>query len=449
MESRLRQALDLNERTDDTIRQENRAYVEQSGGQYSPLVRTQHSTPSGSSLAPSTDQLPTTQTRSNPIAIARLAPEKVNDTIGFEAGTDADDDDDDDDDDDAGIDVVERDAIQLRKKYGSSIVAASSSYHVGMANESSSKPLGSLLKAPFLGSLSKSETRLNSLPPISLAGESTIYNYDEEPQTEITSYGSLRESHQRGKFLDGPSSYREPRSGQVRRLDRNRLPFGLSQSHQPTISIAERIQQNQIRNSNSKQRTDATNKPVTEKSGLAILLAKASTEPVSEPLQEKLQLPSNIVTGEISHRLSGFGGEEEEAYDKFDPPTMMSTSMTAFEVLHSASQTRNVPKPEIHEHSFQPLARSMSDPTPHLQRSPMLSPSLMQLNSPVGAELGSMASTALSAEGGAPPLWPGSPFMASMAGGNGSLLLNTGATPFSPYEAHDPDMDEAFDMEME
>ena len=444
MESRLRQALDLKKRTDDTIHQENRAYTERSVGDYSPLVRAQHSTPPAASLAPSTDQFPTTQARSNPIAIARLPPEEVNDTVGFEAG------DDDDDDDDAGMDVVERDARQLRKKYGSSVIAAS-----GMTEELSSITSGSLLKAPYLGSLSKSESRLHSLPPISLMDESTIYNYDEEPQTEITSYGSLRESHQRGKFLDGPSSYREPRSGQVRRLDRHRFPVGLSRSHQPTISIAERIQQNKKRNSSLKQKTDATNSDVTEKSGLAILFAKASAEPASLEGKdaigphEAFKLPTTNVTGEFPQHLSVFGGDEDEAYDKFDPPTMMSTSMTAFEVLHNASHQWNVPKPENHEHSFQPLARSMSDPTPHLQRSPMLSPSSIQLNSPVGNELGSLASTAVLAEGGAPPFWQASPFMTSMVGEDASLLPNTRVSPFSPYEAHDPDMDAAFDMEME
>lgn len=37
------------------------------------------------------------------------------------------------------------------------------------------------------------------------------------------SYGSLRESHLGGRFLDGPSSYRDSRSGEIRRYD-ERLP---------------------------------------------------------------------------------------------------------------------------------------------------------------------------------------------------------------------------------
>jgi hypothetical protein len=404
---------------------------------------------SARSSSPSTDQSSKTQTRSNPIAIARPPAEKVKDPSGFET--------DEDDDDDASVDVVERDAIRLRKKYGSSIVQVSSSYQPGMtAEESPSILSGTLLRAPYLGSLSRSESHVSSLPPISLSDEQSMYKYDEDPPTEITSYGSLRESHQRGTFLDGPSSYREPHSGQLRRLDRNRGPGGLSRSHQPTISIGERIQQNQKRNSTLKQSSEPTN-DIASTSGLSIVLGNASKDTVTEDQKEgterlePLKLPSTNGEEQMLHHLSAFGGEDEEAYDKFDPPTMMSSSMTAFEVLHSTSYQQKLTNYEIRDEKFQPLSRSMSDPTPHhILRNPMQSPTLQQYNVPPDRmTVASPALTANAAQNDIPAFWAASSFMGGVMVGDGSLPPIIGASPSSQDEAHDPDTDAAFDMDME
>lgn len=409
------------------------------------------------------------QLRSSPIAIVRPPSEKASgEPTGFET----------DEDDDSEIDVVERDAMRLRRKYGDKVMAKS--YQPGMAQETSTS---SMLMAPYLGSLSKSENFLMSLPPISLSDENTNYQYG-EPPSEITSYGSLRESHQRGKFLDGPSSYREPRSGQIRRLDRLGRPgaAGLSKSHQPSMSIGERIQQAQ------KQKKDETGvaADVAGASTLAMMMDEASKNPQSgadEAVSEFESFKLGATTVVAPHELSAFDADEAEVYDKFDPPTMMSTSLTAFEVLHAASSvkmagyernhtqrfvqqqqgtqrfvqqhqhghisaasasthnnnitttTSSVLPSEaaIREQHFQPLSRSLSDPTPHhLQRSPMLAPTLQQ---PGGA------------------YWPhhhayGLTAMDHSAAAQHAAALGNNATT-APDQLDNPDTDEAFDMDME
>lgn len=50
-----------------------------------------------------------------------------------------------------------------------------------------------------------------ALPPTGVSTIPTVPN--------AMSYGSLRESHLGGRFLDGPSSYRDSRSGEIRRCD--------------------------------------------------------------------------------------------------------------------------------------------------------------------------------------------------------------------------------------
>lgn len=62
----------------------------------------------------------------------------------------------------------------------------------------------------------------------------------DEPPDTVVSYGSLRDSHQRGRFMDGPSSYREPSSGKIRHLD-HRLRYHGKQAKE--LNIGERLQQ--------------------------------------------------------------------------------------------------------------------------------------------------------------------------------------------------------------
>jgi len=464
----------------DILSQENRAFSEY-GAQHEPLSQQQleFHRPANSqeaydpglgahSWSSSAGQTPTRQLRSSPIAIVRPNNEKANEPTGFE--TDADDD--------SEVDVVERDAIRLRRKYGDKVVAASS-YQPGMTNEANSSSMFSktMLKAPYLGSLSKAENFLKSLPPISLSDENANYHLG-EPPSEITSYGSLRESHQRGKFLDGPSSYREPRSGQIRRLD-HRLRAGpsMSTSHQPPLSIGERIEQAQ------RQKKEETGDVVDAggASRLAMMMDKASKNDSDTQRGEEIsELDSfNLAAAApsaASHELSAFDTDEIENYDKFDPPNMMATSLTAFEVLHASSQlgagyqrnhtqrfmqqqqeqstaaasTRTTApssglpsEREVREQHFQPLSRSLSDPTPHhLQRSPMIAPTLQQLNSPP-------VTTALVGGGQPGVYWATAYGLGAMAqpGVQHAALANTSATADQLIDT--PDTDAAFDMDME
>jgi hypothetical protein len=472
----------------DMLYQENRVYSEY-GAQHEslweeqeqPLQRpAERSQPFPSSVLASQEL---SNLRSTPIAIVRPSGTRGNDGLGFET----------DDDDDSATDVVERDARRLRRKYGDKVVLTAASYQPESTTKD--KATSSILKAPYLGSLSKSENFLMSLPPISLSDkDSNVYRYNEDPPAEITSYGSLRESHQRGKFMDGPSSYREPRSGQIRRLDhRGRPPAGagagLSQSLQHnSLSIGERIQAAQKRRENEKQKQDETDAAGT--STLSMMLNGSSHNPDSPEEEattselEQFIIPPSTIAGVTPYQRSAFGDEDAEEYDKYDPPTMMSTSMTAFEILHTSqeamgfqrnnhtqrfvqrkqeqyvtsSNSNNSALPseaEIRGQRFQPLSRSLSDPTPHhLQHSPMLSPTLQQqLNppttalpgtgfnsAPVGATPGTTVATAY---------WPQQSY--DMVDPSATLAQHaalSNGTP-TPGQIHNPDTDGAFDMDME
>jgi hypothetical protein len=208
--------------------------------------------------------------RSIPIAIQRRSPSNRKKEIGdhhlSRSRTSIYDDDDDNDSD---IDV-EGDAIKLRRKYGNKIVQTyqqessilpSSTSAAGTTatrfrnhNRSLSTSSASILNAPYFGSLSRSTNQILSLPPMSLGGgdnnnDNIMYDDDGqvvvEPPESIISYGSLRDSHERGRFLDGPSSYREPMSGKIRQLD-HRLRYHGSRQ-QPAgsadLNIGERLRE--------------------------------------------------------------------------------------------------------------------------------------------------------------------------------------------------------------
>ncbi len=463
MQSRVQQSAEQGDQEDDTIYQENSAYTdygaqheslrEEKQGKY--LVEQQQPRANGStaySSSSSSGQTSTNQPRSSPIAIMRSLGVQPALAAGFET----------DDDDDSVVDVVERDAIRLRQKYGDRVVAVS--YQPGMTTEPiiSSK---SMLKAPYLGSLSKSENFLNFLPPISLSDEDK-YKYEEDTPAEIGSYGSLRESHQRGKFLDGPSSYREPRSGQIRRLDpRLRFPAGagLSSSQQHALSIGERIQQAQKEKETQKLNVKETSDgDATGTSTLSMMMDEASKNPDSQEEDRLSELERIVPIRGATHASSTLGAEDALSYDKFDPPTMMSTSLTAFEILHSTSKSMTeyrtvqrfsqgrqkqddslldtnsrVPsEAKIREQRFHPLSRSLSDPTPRqLQQSPMLSPTVQHLNSPRGDS--SLSGATLN------PYWANPYGMVDQSTQQASLATA------APDQIHNPDTDAAFDMDME
>jgi hypothetical protein len=379
-------------------------------------------------------QHPEAQARSNPIAILRppQADEMTAET----------------DDEDSVVDV-ELDAIRLQRKYGAKVVAAT--YQTRASEPMISR---SMLRAPYFGSLSRSENYL-SLPPMTLSDA-----YD-EPPADVGSYGSLRDSHQKGRFLDGPASYRDTRTGQLRSLNPRVRYNGVSNSN---LSIRERMQQAQQKmNEKKKKETKTETKDHKNTSTLAAMMDQASKEPetaTSAETNNGLPLPPGEST---AAELNQFG---ELEVNRFEPPAMMmSTSLTAFEYLLSANKL-NKPsgaarsfQPEILEHlvreeQFQPISRSKSDPTPHL-RSPRLGTRTATTNhQPPTMQLGTAETLPTNGWSNYAPTineTSSSAMFSTVGAPIGSLDPNKQGIVMLPYgfptQDHNPDTDGAFDMD--
>mmetsp|Transcript_5217 Transcript_5217/g.8238 ORF Transcript_5217/g.8238 Transcript_5217/m.8238 type:complete len:583 (+) Transcript_5217:67-1815(+) len=346
----------------------------------------------------------TAMPRSSPIAIVRPP------TGGNARVDDSDDDDEEDDDDDSGIDV-EKDALKLQKKYGGKIVQTYQAPSTMLNSNNNSRNIkpSSILNAPYLGSLSKSANQVLSLPPMSLAG-GTMYGNDSqlgEPPESIGGYGSLRDSHERGRFLDGPSSYREPTSGRIRQLD-HRLRY---HGRPPELSIGERMQQarklkeiqqkEQARRNSSSDDGEKPNEKQTATSSLSAMMNEVSitSHSAQEAAGDSSSLGEEILIPVMTNEMASFRDDEVQQMMTDTSNLMLSTSLTAFEILkttnvhvysddngyrQSSSRGVTVPSGEAnqttpgdaavasnlkqHHQHFQPLARSMSDPTPRFSQ---------------------------------------------------------------------------------
>ena len=325
--------------------------------------------------------------RSSPIAIIRPP-----------GGTKEEIVDCDFDDDDSVIDV-EGDAIKLQRKYGNKIIQSYIQESTLMKSNAGRREKSSVLNAPYLGSLSKSSNQVLSLPPISLAGDSTFIG---EPPESIVSYGSLRDSHERGRFLDGPSSYREPLSGKIRQLD-HRLRY---HGRQPELNIGERLQQSrklkEIRlKEESKRKEEETNCSDSEGEKLERKETKSSLSAIMREASQNLNtgsvdvdnIPESNQYSSCERLVPVRGGDitpthshKNRPFVDWPPRNMLSTSLTAFELLKSSNTDTLSGCDSIHpshpmthltdtdqlinfrnSSGFQPLARSMSDPSPRFQ----------------------------------------------------------------------------------
>jgi len=140
-----------------------------------------------------------------------------------------------------------------------------------------------------------------------------------------TPYGSLRESHLDGKFLDGPASYRDKSSGQIHLLHYNTKDMRLLPPQNHTLipppktgMPGERMQSaSSVANSST--------------SSLSTLL-KGVTLP-SPKLPAMQQPPTIALSSSFDPR---YYDRQQENNDN-----MLSTSLTGFEVLKAA---RNHPK---------------------------------------------------------------------------------------------------------
>lgn len=373
------------------------------GGTHNDLIR--YASLQGASAAATATAAPA-MSRSSPIAIVR-SPGR-----GGNQRTEESDADDDDDDGDSGEIDVERDARTLRRKYGDSNIVRT--YHQEFTHPLNGRG-SSIPNAPYLGSLSSSANQVSSLPPMSLAGGEDAY-YRSDPPDAILSYGSLRESHQRGRFLDGPSSYREPTSGRIQQLD-HRLRF--HGRPQPKLSIGERIERKiQLKGQAGKKqgseatRRDESNGKQPVASSLSAIMDKVSMSADSTTAgSERGEVSSDGVGKEtwtpvptnVFHHTSLQEDLDEQTTIFREPPSMMlSTSLTAFEVMKTSNLNRgNVASTYASQSSsalaaanlsatsgfidaasanqanartqvFQPLARSMSDPNPRHYHSSLL-----------------------------------------------------------------------------
>ena len=301
----------------------------------------------------------------------------------------------DEDEDSSGIIDVELDAIKLRQRYGDqhSSNCVVQSYQERASNQ--------MLKAPYLGSLNHHDDYL-SLPPIMSLSEpldtntNTNTNANNEPPNEIggTSYGSLRDSHQRGRFLDGPSSYREPSSGQIRRLDHrvryHGAPSSSLSSSQPTtssrMSIGERMQRSIQLKEIRKKEQEEENQESVKQGGLSAMMNQLEIKkPVHDGTSSLLEEERFVLPPAAAYEIPTFR-------DADDSPTsnnmMMSTSLTAFELLMTTNLSLNENKTtttknnnpyggessavsisgeetamDQQQQHFKTLSRTMSDPT--------------------------------------------------------------------------------------
>jgi hypothetical protein len=375
-----------------------------------------------------------------------------------------------DDEEETSVVDVQRDAIKLREKYGDKVVAStytqsssSSSLLVGGGVSGSvcdSLLSNRMLKAPYLGSLSRSANFLVNMPPINLSEFQDDEDDGIEPPPEICSYGSLRESHQRGIFLDGPSSYREPRSGSIKRLD-HRVRY--QKSGTPAVSIGERMQKAlKLKEVRKKEKTKGEEKEAAT-SSLSAMMSEVSQKPGNANGSTVASNSTSTPSATLHPPATGLGfllepvtfaEAETQAKDRYDPPNMMSSSLTAFEVLMSSNQvtksanecsrsyaarppTSLLPpsaQSEFREWKFQPLARSMSDPTPHLLHGRSLSTSLGL--DPSAAAFALNPTTTQQQQ---------KPLRSTV---NGWAVPSSGIYQF-PTPDHNPDTDAAFDMDMD
>lgn len=324
--------------------------------------------------------------RSSPIAIRR----KEDKSDEFSSS----DDDDEDEDlnlnrlnlDDANSDAKRRAAQSLPNRY--------------------------LLRAPHLGSV-PTRNADELLPAMSLSEQqddtagSSAGNFNNHPEDGTVSYGSLRDSQMKGRFLDGPRSfYRDRRTGKLRqRSDATRNVRFQMASSAPVpnagagsgggLSIGERIQQS--RKLQKGQNSTTTNGP-----GVAIASngssgsEKQQTSSLSAML-EGVSSSSSLIGGEPHNsstaespiigrppdntcsNLNSIGGLGSSFLDiddgDDDPSNMLSTSLTGLEILQRGLQkeAQQQKKSSANRSSFSTaqqqqgislMSRSLSDTQP-------------------------------------------------------------------------------------
>lgn len=179
------------------------------------------------------------------------------------------------------------------------------------------------------------EMRKDSLPPISLTD-------NVESSHELPSYGSLRDSHQEGKFLDGPASYRD-RSGQIHALRHNqavRLDDSAT-SYNPPLHAMQQQQQHPVllppQNTVAERLMAASSSDNNKKPSARTASATTNTSSLSSMMQGNLppQAMTTTILRQEDHTSSSLAADD----------SMLSTSLTGLEILQSARGRTFLPGP--------------------------------------------------------------------------------------------------------
>jgi hypothetical protein len=259
------------------------------------------------------------------------------------------------------------------------------------------------LRAPLLGSVSTSDKdyrmssftlsqdRDQSMLPPPMVQPSLLQHQQQDPSsysdqhryshaTTNTSYGSLRESNLQGRFLDGPASYRDKKTGGIMQLqqrvrfqDTTAASAAVMSSSMPAqsshlLSIGERMRQ--IKRNKSDEEAAATSDVRKHGTLGDILLASPQHQPDDS---------SHWATSRLSplhfdmHQQPPQPLSSDPKYPT-DPSNMLSTSLTALEILQKgllpglpqATPTLIQPDP--------PLAASLGSSSPQLQHGPSYRP---------------------------------------------------------------------------
>ena len=177
-------------------------------------------------------------------------------------------------------------------------------------------------------------------------------------------YGSLRESHMEGKFVDGPASYRD-RSGQIHELRHNQkvhLDASATSYHLPFLLPPQ----------NPSNTLGATDFSLGDRilAGTTTSNNKSPTTSTLSSLMQNIPATHPLPAATMMDNAAFQQQNQQRYYDRCDEneTSVLSTSLTALEVLQAARH-----RPEILDHDQLGGPRSM--PTfPRPQREQGLPP---------------------------------------------------------------------------
>jgi hypothetical protein len=317
-------------------------------------------------------------------------------------------------------------------------------------NTSRSLPVR-LLRAPFLGSVPSNEDYIsyqNMLPPPMELTEQPAAG-GQVHADQGTSYGSLRDSNVRGRFLDGPSSYRDKGTGDIRSMQ-HRVRFRdnstiSSSAPSHSISIGERIMR-----SRKLQAKNEADKPSEERtSSLSAMLESTDDSGIIDPDVPNQSLGVSAMKSPANQQPTAFYDDESE--DRLSS-NMLSTSLTGLEVLQRGARFGSVQEGASDDDSDAPAAiprestyngasmsRSLSDPMPQFSQL-----NVGTVNDPAS---GGMASFLSHSE------YPPQSIMSQQVNTTASINYQAGSEQIGAGLAEpldeNPDIEGAFDMDME